>query len=93
MPGLMHTFFNGRLSFTLDVYDRETNGLLLQVPLPEYSGTVAGWGPGAMQAPFANVGSLSNKGFDFQINSTNITSKNFSWKSGFTISRNINKVT
>ena len=91
--GIDGSFFNGRLSFTLDVYDRETHGLLLQVPLPEYSGTVAGWGPGAMQAPFANVGSLSNKGFDLQINSTNITSKNFSWKTGFTLSRNINKVT
>nr|WP_294947366.1 TonB-dependent receptor [uncultured Mucilaginibacter sp.] len=91
--GIDGTFLNGRLSFTLDVYDRETHGLLLQVPLPEYSGTVAGWGPGAMQAPFANVGSLSNKGADLQINSTNINSKNFTWKSSFTISRNINKVT
>ena len=91
--GIDGTFFNGRLSFTLDVYDREVHGLLLQVPLPEYSGTVAGWGPGAMQAPYANVGSLSNKGLDFQVNSTNINSKNFSWKTGFTISRNINKVT
>ncbi|WP_234997792.1 SusC/RagA family TonB-linked outer membrane protein [Mucilaginibacter sp. OK098] len=90
--GIDGTFFNGRLSFTLDVYDREVHGLLLQVPLPEYSGTVAGWGPGSMQAPYANVGSLSNKGFDFQINSTNISSKNFSWKTGFTLSRNINKV-
>jgi hypothetical protein len=91
--GIDATFYNGRLSFTLDVYDRETNGLLLQVPLPEYSATVAGWGPGAMQSPFANVGSLSNKGLDLQINSTNINSKNFSWKTGFTLSRNINKVT
>ena len=91
--GIDGTFLKGRLSFTLDVYDRETHGLLLQVPLPEYSATVAGWGPGAMQAPYANVGSLSNKGFDFQINSTNINSKNFSWKTGFTLSRNINKVT
>jgi TonB-linked SusC/RagA family outer membrane protein len=91
--GIDASFWNGRLSFTLDVYDREVHGLLLQVPLPEYSGTVAGWGPGAMQAPYANVGSLSNKGVDFQINSTNIISKNFSWKTGFTISRNINKVT
>jgi TonB-linked SusC/RagA family outer membrane protein len=91
--GIDGSFWNGRLGFSLDVYDRETHGLLLQVPLPAYSGTVAGWGPGSMQAPFANVGSLSNKGFDFQINSTNIISKNFSWKTAFTISRNNNKVT
>ncbi|MCQ6960723.1 SusC/RagA family TonB-linked outer membrane protein [Mucilaginibacter aquariorum] len=91
--GIDATLFNGRLSFTLEAYDRETHGLLLQVPLPGYSGTVAGYGPGSMQAPFANVGSLSNKGFDIQINSTNINSKNFSWKTGLTLSRNINKVT
>ncbi|WP_184549415.1 SusC/RagA family TonB-linked outer membrane protein [Mucilaginibacter sp. FT3.2] len=91
--GIDASFWNGRLGFSLDVYDRETHGLLLQVPLPEYSGTVSGWGPGAMQAPYANVGSLSNKGFDFQINSTNIISKNFTWKTTFTISRNNNKVT
>jgi TonB-linked SusC/RagA family outer membrane protein len=91
--GIDGSFWNGRLGFSLDVYDRETHGLLLQVPLPAYSGTVAGWGPGSMQSPFANVGSLSNKGFDFQINSTNIISKNFSWKTAFTVSRNNNKVT
>lgn len=90
--GIDGSVLKGRLSFTVDAYDRETHGLLLQVPLPEYSGTVAGWGPGSMQAPYANVGSISNKGFDFQINSTNISSKNFSWKTGLTLSRNVNKV-
>jgi len=91
--GLDGTLFKGRLSFTLEAYNRLTKGLLLQVPLPGYSGTVAGYGPGSMQAPFANVGSLTNKGFDIQINSTNINAKNFSWKTSFTVSRNINKVT
>lgn len=91
--GIDGSFWNGRLGFSLDVYDRETKGLLLQVPLPGYSGTVSSSGPGSMQPPYANVGSLSNKGFDFQINSTNISSKNFSWKTAFTISRNKNKVT
>ncbi|WDF75532.1 TonB-dependent receptor [Mucilaginibacter sp. KACC 22773] len=90
--GIDGTFFNGRLSLTLDVYDRETHGLLLKVPLPLYTGTAAGYSPGTMVAPYANVGSMSNKGFDFQINTTNITSKNFNWKTGFTLSRNINKV-
>jgi len=90
--GIDASFFNGRVSFTFDVYDRETNGLLLKVPLPEYTGTAAGYSPGTMQAPYANVGKASNKGFDFQINSTNINTKNFSWKTGVTVSRNINKV-
>jgi len=90
--GIDGSIFNGRLSFSFDVYDRETHGLLLKVPLPLYTGTAAGYSPGTMVAPYANVGSVSNKGFDFQISSTNINSKNFSWKSSFTLSRNINKV-
>jgi len=90
--GIDGSFFNGRLSFSLDVYDRETHGLLLKVPLPLYTGTAAGYSPGTMAAPYANVGSLSNKGFDVQISSNNINSKNFNWKTSVTVSRNVNKV-
>ncbi|SHM73227.1 SusC/RagA family TonB-linked outer membrane protein [Mucilaginibacter sp. OK098] len=90
--GIDGTFLNGRLSFSFDVYDRETHGLLLKVPLPLYTGTAAGYSPGTMAAPYANVGSLSNKGFDLQISSTNINSKNFNWKTSVTVSRNVNKV-
>ncbi len=90
--GIDGSFFNGRLSFSFDVYDRETNGLLLKVPLPLYTGTAAGYSPGTMVAPYVNVGKVSNKGFDFQVSSTNINSKNFSWKSSVTVSRNMNKV-
>ncbi|WPU94865.1 TonB-dependent receptor [Mucilaginibacter sabulilitoris] len=90
--GLDGSFFNWRLNFSLDVYYRKTNGLLLKVPLPLYSGTTTGYSPGAMQSPYANVGAVSNKGFDFRISSSNILNKNFTWKTDFTISRNINKV-
>ncbi|SDT04360.1 TonB-linked outer membrane protein, SusC/RagA family [Mucilaginibacter mallensis] len=90
--GLDASFFNGRFSLTFDVYDRITNGLLLKEPLPIYSGTTTGYSPGAMSAPYANVGSMRNSGFDFQISSTNIRSKDFYWRSDFTLSRNVNKV-
>jgi len=90
--GIDGSFFNNRLSFSFDVYDRQTDGLLLKVPLPLYSGTSAGYSPGSMTAPYVNVGKVSNKGFDFQISSTNINVKNFSWKTSVTVSRNVNKV-
>nr|WP_294946552.1 TonB-dependent receptor [uncultured Mucilaginibacter sp.] len=90
--GIDGTFFNGRLNFSFDVYDRETHGLLLKVPLPLYTGTAAGYSPGTMVAPYANVGSVYNRGFDFQISSTNISTKNFNWKTSVTLSRNKNKV-
>ena len=90
--GLDGAFFNWRLNFSIDVYDRHTDGLLLKVPFPAYSGTTAGWSPGAMQAPYVNVGSMSNKGIDIRVGTTNISNKNFSWKTDITVSRNINKV-
>jgi len=90
--GIDGSFFNGRLSFSFDVYSRQTDGLLLKVPLPLYSGTSAGYSPGSMVAPYVNVGKVSNKGFDFQISSTNIDAKNFNWKTSVTLSRNVNKV-
>jgi TonB-linked SusC/RagA family outer membrane protein len=90
--GLDAAFFNNRLSFSFDVYDRETSGLLLKVPLPLYSGTTSGYSPGSMQAPYINIGKVRNRGFDFRVSGTNIASKNFTWKTDVTVSRNVNTV-
>ena len=90
--GLDGTFFNWRLNFSIDIYDRHTDGLLLKIPLPRYSGTTTNYSPGAMQAPYVNVGSMSNKGIDIRVGTTNIRNKNFTWKTDVTVSRNINKV-
>src|ERR1019366_8994961 len=59
--GLDGTLFNWRINFSIDVYDRFTDGLLLKEPFPEYSGLSTGWSPGSMQSPYVNVGALSNK--------------------------------
>jgi TonB-dependent starch-binding outer membrane protein SusC len=90
--GLDGTFLNGRVSFSFDLYDRQTDGLLLKLPLPLFSGTTTSWSPGAMQAPYVNVGAVSNKGFDLKISTTNILTKNISWKTDFTVSHNVNKI-
>jgi len=90
--GMDGALFNWRLNFSVDFYNRRTDGLILQIPLPLYSGTAIGYAPGSLDAPYVNVGSVNNKGFDFRISSTNIKTKNFSWKTDVTVSRNINKV-
>ena len=90
--GIDGTFLNGRLSFSFDIYNRETDGLLLNLPLPLFSGTTTSWSPGAMQAPWVNVGAVSNKGYDFRISSTNIRTKDLTWKTDFTFSHNVNKI-
>lgn len=90
--GLDGTLFNWRLNFSVDFYNRRTDGLVLQIPLPLYSGTAIGYAPGQLDAPYVNIGSVNNKGFDFRISSTNIKTKNFNWKTDVTVSRNINKI-
>jgi len=90
--GLDGTLFNWRLNFSVDFYNRRTDGLVLQIPLPWYSGTAIGYSPGSLDAPYVNVGTVNNKGFDFRISSTNVKSKNFTWKTDVTVSRNINEV-
>lgn len=90
--GLDGAFFNWRLNFSVDFYNRRTDGLVLQIPLPLYSGTAIGYAPGSLDAPYVNVGTVNNKGFDFRISSANIRSKNFNWKTDVTVSRNINEV-
>ncbi|HEV8285904.1 MAG TPA: TonB-dependent receptor [Chitinophagaceae bacterium] len=90
--GIDATFLNWRLSFSFDIYDRQTDGLLLNLPLPLFSGTTTSWSPGAMRAPYVNIGAISNRGYDFRISSTNIRKKNLTWRTDFTVSHNVNKV-
>ncbi len=90
--GLDAALLSWRLTFSVDFYNRKTDGLLMQIPLPFYSGTAVGWSPGALDAPYVNVGTISNKGFDFKISSTNIQGKDLTWKTDLTVSRNVNKV-
>jgi TonB-dependent starch-binding outer membrane protein SusC len=90
--GIDATFLDWRISFSFDIYDRQTDGLLLKLPLPGFAGTTTSWSPGAMQAPYVNIGAISNKGYDFRISSTNIRNKNITWRTDLTVSHNVNKV-
>ncbi|SHH54624.1 TonB-linked outer membrane protein, SusC/RagA family [Chryseolinea serpens] len=90
--GLDGGILNSRINFSVDFYDRRTDGLLLSLPLPFYSGTTTGYSPGALEAPYVNVGSVSNKGFDFRISSTNLTTRGFTWRTDVTVSHNTNKI-
>ncbi|SKC64632.1 SusC/RagA family TonB-linked outer membrane protein [Ohtaekwangia koreensis] len=92
--GLDGAFFNWRINFSVDFYHRKTNDLAMQITLPMYSGTAtSGWPPGSLKAPYVNIGSMENKGFDFRISSDNIRGKDLTWRTDLTVSRNRNKIT
>ena len=56
--GLDAGLFNNRITFTAEVYNRLTDGLILGVPIPNSIGY--------SNAPVANIGSMKNWGYEFQ---------------------------
>ena len=87
--GLDLGLFNNRVEVTADVYYKRTDDLLLRLSLPAYVGTT---GQGSTAPPYANIGSLENKGIEFTLNTINMQRQDFLWKSNFNISMNRFKV-
>ena len=71
-----------RIFLSADYYNKQTNGLLLDRPLPLSSG---------FSSITENIGSVENKGFEFTLSTENLTGP-FSWNTQFNISTNRNKV-
>ncbi|MCS7018198.1 MAG: TonB-dependent receptor [Cytophagales bacterium] len=64
--GFDGTFFKGKMDIILDLYQKRTDDILYQVPLPAVLGQVT--------PPSVNIASISNRGIDLQIiNRGNIT--------------------
>lgn len=57
--GIDFGFLNNKLSGTIEVYDKNTEGILISLPVPFAHGTTT--------TPNSNVGEVNNKGFDFDI--------------------------
>src|SRR5690606_20129420 len=75
----------GRLSGTVEYYDKQTNDLLYmyQVPVP----------PFLYPSMIANVGSMSNRGVEFLLNGTPLQKDNFTWNVSLNFAHNKNEVT
>lgn len=87
--GLDFAVFNNRLSFVVDVYRKNSDGLLMKVFTPPHISTDA-WD--SIQNPYANIGKTRNTGVDLQINAIPVSTKTFDWSSAITFSLNRNKV-
>ncbi len=89
--GLDLGFFNGRINFTADYYNKKSSDMLMQLILPSIMGT-GGNGSSALAAPYGNYGDIKNYGFEFALNTQPIHSKDFDWNSDVNISINRNKL-
>lgn len=77
------SLFKSRVNFTMDYYIKTTDDLLFLVPIPSTMGLSHKWD---------NIGKMENRGFEFSVNATIITSDKFNWNADFIISNNDNKV-
>lgn len=68
--GIDFSFFNSRLSGTLDWYYKETNDLLIERAVSPTTG---------FASILMNQGSLSNKGFEITLNGDIFRTKDFTW--------------
>lgn len=81
--GLDLSFLNDRIRFIFDYYNKVTSDMLFSITLPDTS---------PYTSVKANVGSARFYGFEVELHSENISSRNFSWTTDFTYAFSKNKV-
>jgi TonB-linked SusC/RagA family outer membrane protein len=72
-----------RVNVTLDVYQKTTNDMLFNLPVPQSTTVGSAW---------VNYGSVKNTGLEFTLNTVNVKKTDFSWETQFTISANKNEI-
>ncbi|WP_348812771.1 SusC/RagA family TonB-linked outer membrane protein [Flavobacterium maritimum] len=82
--GLDYGILKGRISGSIDLYQRTTKDLLwnYQVPVPSY----------LYPNIIANAGTLENKGIEVQLNFVPLQNENFTWNGNVNYSTNTNKL-
>lgn len=75
--------FSSRIMIVSDFYQKNTTDLLLDAPVPYISG---------YKSVTSNIGNMTNKGFEFSINTVN-TVNIIEWSTSFNIAYNKNEVT
>lgn len=83
--GLDYGFIDNRLSGTLDFYYKDTKDLLNTVPLPA--------GSSFTNQITKNIGSMTNKGFEFSVNYVAIDNDQLRWDLGFNATYNKSEIT
>ena len=88
--GLDLSFLQNRIGLVVDLYDKTSKDMLMQLQLPSYMGT-RGNVSSALSAPYGNYGTINNKGFEFTITTHNLTGR-LTWDTQFQMSFNKNKL-
>src|SRR5690606_29107622 len=72
-----------RIKLTIDYYSKFTTDMLLSAELPQSIGYASA---------YKNIGKMKNRGWEFSLNTVNVSGGNFNWNSSFNISFNQNEI-
>jgi TonB-linked SusC/RagA family outer membrane protein len=91
--GLDLHMFNNRLEIIADAYYKKISNLILSASGPSYmGGYLSGGYGGQLSWPVKNYGDMENKGFGVAVNTVNISTRDFQWRTGVNFSMDRNKV-
>jgi len=80
-PGIDFGFLNGKITGSLDYYNRKSVDLLLEQDIPSSTG---------FSYTQVNIGEVENSGIEFELRTRNIAKNDFSWNSTVLLSHNKN---
>lgn len=81
--GLDFLLLNSRIGGTIELYDMSTRDLLVERSLPIMTGYTSVW---------TNLGEVNNRGIELTLNTVNLRTKQFEWRTDFVFSTNRNKI-
>lgn len=83
--GLDFGFLDNWINGTVDVYNKNSRDLLMEMQTPYELGSYTG-------SIISNVGKVNNKGIEIQLNTVNVQTKDWNWETSFSFARNINTI-
>ncbi len=81
--GVDFSLWGNKVAGSLDLYQKNTTDLLLNVDIPQ---------PAPVETQIQNIGEVRNRGIELVINTINVASSDFFWRSSINFSANQNEV-
>lgn len=81
--GLDYELFAGKVFGTIDLYQKNTKDLLLELQASQ---------PASVERYLKNVGEVKNQGIELSLNTVNLSKDNFTWQTGIVAAYNKNEV-
>lgn len=87
--GIDASFLNNRIELTLDWYTTKTKDVIMTQTMPN---TMGGYNENTMYQMNVNMAETQNRGIEMALTTRNIVTKDFTWTSNITFTRNREKI-